>query len=50
VCTSRPDRTRVEVEHRHFERHGSGADSVRNGVSSPNGYDYCLAAFAALVG
>ncbi len=45
-----PDRTRVQVEHRHFERHGAGADSVRDGVSSPNGYDYCLGRHVALLG
>jgi uncharacterized protein YndB with AHSA1/START domain len=44
-----PNTTRVELEHRHFERHGDGADSVRDGVSSPKGYDYCLAGYVAAV-
>jgi len=44
-----PNQTRVELTHRHFERHGDGADSVRNGVSSPQGYDYCLAQYVAAV-
>lgn len=44
-----PNRTRVELEHRHFDRHGSDAEAVRRGVSSPNGYEYCLARFAAAV-
>ena len=44
-----PNTTRVEVTHRYFERHGGGADDVRNGVSSPAGYDYCLARFVAAV-
>ncbi|HEY0805362.1 MAG TPA: SRPBCC family protein [Pseudonocardiaceae bacterium] len=44
-----PNTTRVEVTHRYFERHGDGADSVRNGVSSPKGYDYCLAGFVTAV-
>lgn len=44
-----PSRTRVELEHRHFDRHGAGAESVRTGVSSPKGYDYCLGRFVAAV-
>jgi hypothetical protein len=44
-----PNTTRVELTHRHFEHHGDGAESVRDGVSSPNGYDYCLAGYAAAV-
>jgi uncharacterized protein YndB with AHSA1/START domain len=44
-----PARTRVEIEHRYLERHGDGADSVRAGVSSPKGYDYCLAGYVALL-
>jgi uncharacterized protein YndB with AHSA1/START domain len=45
-----PNRTRVELEHRHFDRHGDGADSVRDGVSGPNGYDYCLGNYVAVIG
>ncbi|MGH3341423.1 MAG: SRPBCC domain-containing protein [Carbonactinosporaceae bacterium] len=41
------DRTRVELEHRHFERHGDGAAAVRGGVDSPNGWGFCLAAYTA---
>lgn len=44
-----PDRTRVELVHRHFERHGAGAESVRGGVSSSQGYDYCLRLFTEYV-
>jgi uncharacterized protein YndB with AHSA1/START domain len=44
-----PNTTRVELEHRHFDRHGDGADRVRTGVDSPDGYDYCLGRFAATV-
>ncbi|HJP74144.1 MAG TPA: SRPBCC family protein [Pseudonocardiaceae bacterium] len=41
-----PNRTRVEFEHRHFERHGAGAESVRNGVAGPQGWDYIIRLFA----
>lgn len=44
-----PNQTRVELTHRYFERHGDGADDVRRGVSSPGGYDYCLAQYVAAV-
>ncbi len=39
--------TRVEVEHRGFERHGGGADAVRAGVDNAQGWTYCLERFAA---
>lgn len=37
--------TRVELEHRHFERHGEGATAVRAGVQSTGGWGHCLAAY-----
>lgn len=40
-------RTRVELEHRGFDRHGAGAPAVFGAVDSPGGWDYCLAGFAA---
>jgi uncharacterized protein YndB with AHSA1/START domain len=40
-------RTRVELEHRHFERHGPGAPAVRGGVDQ--GWPYCLELFAKQV-
>lgn len=42
-----PDQTRVELEHRGFERHGAGADGVRGGVDS--GWSYCLELFTKAV-
>jgi uncharacterized protein YndB with AHSA1/START domain len=40
-----PDRTRVELEHRHLDRHGDGWESVRDAVGSPEGWN--LRSFAA---
>jgi uncharacterized protein YndB with AHSA1/START domain len=44
-----PTQTRVELEHRGFERHGAGADAVRGGIESPTGWTYCLELFATYV-
>lgn len=41
------DHTRVELEHRFFERHGDGAAAVRGAVDSPGGWDFCLAPYTA---
>ncbi len=41
-----PTRTRVELEHRGFERHGAGADAVHDSVGGPQGWSYCLELFA----
>jgi uncharacterized protein YndB with AHSA1/START domain len=38
--------TRVELEHRNFERHGEGAPAVHGGVDDPQGWTYCLDLFA----
>jgi uncharacterized protein YndB with AHSA1/START domain len=42
-----PTRTRVELEHRHLERHGDGWEQMRDAVGSPNGWSSGLEAFAA---
>jgi hypothetical protein len=43
-----PDRTRVELEHRQIERHGSGAASIFGGVSDESqGHPLYLRRFAA---
>jgi uncharacterized protein YndB with AHSA1/START domain len=44
-----PSSTRVELEHRHFDKHGPGADGVHGGVASPQGWTYCLELFAEAV-
>jgi uncharacterized protein YndB with AHSA1/START domain len=38
--------TRVVLEHRHFERHGTGAAAMKAGVDSPNGWGGLLVLFA----
>jgi uncharacterized protein YndB with AHSA1/START domain len=41
-----PSRTRIDLEHRGFERHGAGADGVRAGIDAPTGWTYVLDLFA----
>ena len=42
-------RTRVELEHRNLERHGTAWEQVRNGVDSPGGWMAILEQFAKAV-
>jgi uncharacterized protein YndB with AHSA1/START domain len=43
-----PDRTRVELEHRHLDRHGPGWEGIYLGVEGDDGWPLYLARFAAL--
>jgi uncharacterized protein YndB with AHSA1/START domain len=45
-----PDRTRVELEHRHLDRHGPGWESVRDGIAHDQGWPLYLDRYAALFG
>jgi len=44
-----PQRTRVELEHRHIDRHGDGWQAVSDGVDSEGGWPLYLQRFAALI-
>lgn len=41
--------THVELEHRHFERHGAGAAAMRAGVGAPNGWTSLMVLYRAQV-
>lgn len=43
------DRTRVELEHRHLDRHGPGWPAVRDGVDNPEGWPLYLSRYAGLL-
>jgi len=43
-----PQRTRVELEHRHLDRHGTGWEAVRDGVAHDEGWPLYLARYADL--
>jgi uncharacterized protein YndB with AHSA1/START domain len=45
-----PDRTRVELEHRHIDRHGPGWAAVSEGVANDQGWPLYLERYAALFG
>ena len=44
-----PQRTRVELEHRHLDRHGDGWEGLREGVGGDDGWPLYLERFAALL-
>jgi uncharacterized protein YndB with AHSA1/START domain len=41
-----PERTRIEIEHSHLERHGEGWESMRDSVNAPQGWPLYLQRFA----
>jgi uncharacterized protein YndB with AHSA1/START domain len=41
-----PERTRVELEHRHLERHGNGWENMRDAVGSADGWGRGMRALA----
>jgi len=43
-----PSRTRVELEHRHIDRHGPGWESLAEGVAHDQGWPLYLDRYAAL--
>jgi uncharacterized protein YndB with AHSA1/START domain len=43
-----PQRTRVELEHRHLDRHGPGWQAVSDGVGHDQGWPLYLTRYAAL--
>jgi uncharacterized protein YndB with AHSA1/START domain len=46
--TESPERTRVELEHRHIDRHGPGWQAVLDGVDGDEGWPLYLDRYAAL--
>jgi uncharacterized protein YndB with AHSA1/START domain len=45
-----PDRTRVDLEHRHIDRHGPGWEAVADSVGHDQGWPLYLTRYAALFG
>jgi uncharacterized protein YndB with AHSA1/START domain len=43
-----PERTRLELEHRHIDRHGPGWESLRDGIATDQGWPLYLDRYAAL--
>jgi uncharacterized protein YndB with AHSA1/START domain len=45
-----PTRTRVELEHRHFDRHGDGWEMARDAIGGDGGWPTYLERYAGLIG
>jgi uncharacterized protein YndB with AHSA1/START domain len=45
-----PERTRVELEHRHLDRHGEGWEGMREGVAGDEGWPLYLGRYSDRVG
>jgi len=45
-----PSRTRVDLEHRHLDRHGEGWEQMRDAVGSPDGWTLGLTRFVERAG
>jgi uncharacterized protein YndB with AHSA1/START domain len=43
------EKTRVELEHRHFERHGESSERLRTAVDKPEGWTLVLSGYERLV-
>lgn len=44
-----PERTLVELEHRHLERHGEGWEQLRESLTAEGGWAWCLQRFGERV-
>ena len=44
-----PSQTRVELEHRGFERHGAGGEGVRAGIDAPSGWTAVLEVYTQYI-
>ena len=44
-----PERTRVELEHRHIDRHGPGWEALRDGIADEQGWPLYLDRYAVLL-